>query len=413
MKQDLTLDEVVDLLHHKRSSSFLSRVSKIANNSLFSNAFESLEVEGLESLLKNMTDGKKLIIIQDHQSEYDWIISQIILSQAGIDTAIYAGDNLFVGPLDPFLRACGGFMAIREDKDFYGEGWIKNAFGKISHQKPYTVKKSELPKLMKAQFRKVLLEDNDNLLFYPGTDINPHNPNDRKIGRSYSGRFGEIPDSLLRYFKSIFSSEELQDIVFVKSMVSYERVPEDMTFRSSKIDTSVSKKLKYIYDMYYSFFKFPRNNKLKDMKPRVVLSFDEPVPSLEYTSRGSANRFRTEMGLLQHIYPSHVIFSAIDNQYKIRKNELETRVDEVIEQFEHAGLHTEALYDSAGIRLSVNDMLMRVEKLFNSQRIPIIATHEYKTIEHDDDEVFIHQPHLARYYSNRMNFVLKEKLYDV
>jgi hypothetical protein len=51
-------------------------------------------------------------------------------------------------------------------------------------------------------------------------------------------------------------------------------------------------------------------------------------------------------------------------------------------------------------------MLSRVEKLFNFSESPIIPLKTYRTLEHDQNEVFIHNPHLASYYSNKLKYIL-------
>ena len=51
-------------------------------------------------------------------------------------------------------------------------------------------------------------------------------------------------------------------------------------------------------------------------------------------------------------------------------------------------------------------MLNRVARLFNYAESPVIPLKAYRTLEHDKNEVFIHNPHLAAYYSNKLRYIL-------
>jgi hypothetical protein len=51
-------------------------------------------------------------------------------------------------------------------------------------------------------------------------------------------------------------------------------------------------------------------------------------------------------------------------------------------------------------------MLKRVEELFNFAERPVVPLKSYLTLEHDKNEVFIHNPHLAAYYGNKLNYIL-------
>src|SRR5512136_1055796 len=89
------------LLHHHWNRRTLSTVSYFCERFLLPSCFSEVEYSGLEKVLAKTRAGKRLIFIPDHQSEYDWLLLQNKLFRSGVRTAIQAGDNLFVGPLDP------------------------------------------------------------------------------------------------------------------------------------------------------------------------------------------------------------------------------------------------------------------------------------------------------------------------
>ena len=69
---------------------------------------------------------------------------------------------------------------------------------------------------------------------------------------------------------------------------------------------------------------------------------------------------------------------------------------------DEAGLDTTPLYRN-GRRKSLDELLERTAELFNYPHIPIIATRSYQTLEYDEREIFIHHPHLASYYGNKLS----------
>ena len=42
-------------------------------------------------------------------------------------SAIQAGDNLFIGPLDPLLRHHGAFKVFRDQARIYSDHWLANS----------------------------------------------------------------------------------------------------------------------------------------------------------------------------------------------------------------------------------------------------------------------------------------------
>ena len=62
-----------------------------------------------------------------------------------------------------------------------------------------------------------------------------------------------------------------------------------------------------------------------------------------------------------------------------------------------------------GQQRTLEEMLMRTTRVFNFPKIPIIATHSYMTLEYDENEIFVHHPHIASYYANKLDHILHRK----
>ena len=89
------------------------------------------------------------------------------------------------------------------------------------------------------------------------------------------------------------------------------------------------------------------------------------------------------------------------------RDELEDRLAANLERIEAHGLDTAPLYGADRRRLPTEDLLARTVKVYNFPDVPIIPSKSYMTLEYDDREVFIHHPHLASYYGNKLNHILK------
>ena len=89
------------------------------------------------------------------------------------------------------------------------------------------------------------------------------------------------------------------------------------------------------------------------------------------------------------------------------REELEDRVTANLERIEACGLDTSPLYTAERRRLSLEEMLARTVKIYNFPDVPIIPSTSYMTLEYDDREIFVHHPHLASYYGNKLKHVLQ------
>ncbi len=402
-------EKVLKLLHHRRNSRKVRRVARFCRRRLFSGCFPRLEVEGIEGVLDLVRNGRRVVFIPNHQSEYDWVILQTVLVENDVKAAIQAGDNLFIGPLDPFLRHCGAFMTIRNERAFYSSRWYSGWLLKLLGRKPVIVTREMYGKLYLRQLQKVLGEDGLHLIVFPGYDTDPYS-GEVKLGRSYSGSLNPLsPIVFAGIARAVQGIPECSDAVYVPVNVSYERVPEDILFREYKARTRRSKIAKYVYDHYYTFLKAPLSRAVRRRQTRVVLMFGKAIPVKNgLRAREMAHRMHHELGRLMRVYESQVLFHSIENRFRLSKSDLEQRVLEVIRKVEDEGLDTSPLYDSEGHIRSIDEMLGRLARIFNIPRIPIIPSKSYMTIEYDDHEVFVHHPHLASYYANKLEHLFQD-----
>ena len=115
---------------------------------------------------------------------------------------------------------------------------------------------------------------------------------------------------------------------------------------------------------------------------------------------------RFEIGRLVRVYESSLVFHSVNNKFIIPKRELKDNIRRNLEKLHRLGIDCSPLYDSAGRLIPLERMLRRIESIFNFPKSPISPFKAYLTIEHDKNEVFIINPHLAGYYGNKLRYVL-------
>ena len=406
MKQDLSSDEILQLLHHWRSDRYVINTANTVEVILFGNCFTGVEIEGLDEVHERARSGQKLIFIPNHQSEYDWMLLQTYLAQRYIRTAIQAGENLYIGPVDTFLRKCGAFMMIRDRRAFYGRRWLRNWVLKQLGTRPYVINKDQYNKLYLDQIKRVLGEGL-HLMIFPGYETD-RTTGEIKYGRSYSGEFSELSAYVFLVLRAAIRQMHVEDALYVPVNISYERIPEDIVFRQYQARTRKSKIAKYVYDHYYAFVKMPFARRIRDQRSRVLIRFGEGIQvNRPLRARDMAALVRDEMGKLMRVYESTLVFASLGDRYKMTRVELEERVAANLERIEAYGLDTSPLYTADRQRLSLEEMLARTAAIYNFPDVPIIPSKSYMTLEYDDQEIFVHHPHLASYYGNKLKHILR------
>jgi len=396
------------LLHHNWNRRTLSAVSYICEHFLFKGCFSNVEVIGLERIKRKAEAGKRLIFIPDHQSEYDWLLLQSKLFLSDIRTVIQAGDNLFIGPLDPILRGCGAFMSVRERHSFYSSHWLYNLLAKYAGKRPIVVGRDDYSRLYVKQLKRIFGREHYDLLVFPGYETDPYS-GVVKYGRSYSGMFNPLSPYVFITVSKVLRQLGIRDAEYVPVSISYERVPEDVLFREFRAKTHRPAMAKYIYDHYYTFFKAPYSKELRQEKSRVCMKFGEGIPT-DFSGRGRdfAETVRHEIAKLTRVYETTLIFHSLHNRFMLSKRDLKLSVVHNIRRLQSLGIDCSPLQTAGGHFISLDAMLSRVENLFNFRERPVVPLKSYLTLERDKNELFIHNPHLAAYYGNKLNYILSK-----
>jgi 1-acyl-sn-glycerol-3-phosphate acyltransferase len=314
--------------------------------------FSSVKVEGLEDLkeFKKENPGSGFIYVSRHRSHVDYFETQLAVAKEHMPTRIQGGDNLFIGPFDPFLRETGAFMAVRGEKGFYSQKWLLNLvysalpknIGPYRKQYEAYINKKLAKEIYQHYLAHILAasESSNDLLVYP--EYMRQDNGSVKYGRSYSGKLLDFSPYMFILLRRIIPQLD-KKFFYVAVNPSYERVMEDEFIkRIPELKEKHSKDWVYLKEFAYvatrALFPFFRPGKM-------VLKFGKPY---EITKGGivkpnavsDVNRLKRDVGLLETPFPTQVIFHAMKNEPSVSLKSLEERVDEDIKKLDLLGVDT-------------------------------------------------------------------------
>lgn len=181
------------------------------------------------------------VYVGRHRSEFDYTLLLTTLFQVGKFALTQAGDNLFIGPLDPLLRAKGAFKVLRfkegEVKTYYAPSWLKDSLRKqwaqvrglrrLQRRKPVTITREGYRELY-PRYIAHLVRGGYDLQIFPEYEWSASGK--KRVGRSKTGLLNPFAPAV---FEALLAAQEEtgRPVYLVPVSVNYERVPEDTNIR--------------------------------------------------------------------------------------------------------------------------------------------------------------------------------------
>ncbi len=391
--------------HLKTMSNSILIASQFYSNRVFSSA----KIEGLENLkyFKSNHPDSSFVYVSRHRSHIDYLETQLKLGKEGIPTRIQAGDNLFIGPLDPLLRHCGAFMVVRDEHGFYSKNWFLNSVYSClpnnlgPYKKQYeTYVNRKLSKILYEHYLRNILNNNESskdLLVYP--EYVRESDGSLKYGRSYSGALLDFSPYVFDLIQKTASNID-RAFFFVPVNVSYSQIIEDSFI--SQIPTlkkTNSKSLLYVKEFIYiatrAFSPF--------FKPgKFVLKFGEPSEikkgySTILSSSRSAKKLKDKVGLLETVFAPQIIFYSMDKKTKIPFPKLEDKVMANISKLDNSGVDTSNLKRFDRTK-SFDDLLEEVLRLFDAPKRRFVYVKDNHLCVLNSDVVNQYANHIAHLF---------------
>lgn len=326
-----------------RAFSFISR-----------KVFASTEVIGLQPLIEQRREEKRQgektinIYVARHLSEFDWQEIQRLFGGANMMSAVQAGDNLFIGPLDPLLRHLGAFKVFRDETRIYSAHWLANILLplvyrlwnykrlrpllsrlKLKKREPLVIDQGLMRDIYVAYMKHLIDREGRDILVFP--EYSKEADKKVKYGRSYSGKLLEFTPLIFKLLRDINKKTD-RKIQIVPVNVSYERVVEDQTFRTLQQMKAnrVTRPLTYLADYFFNYTHWIYQKK----RGRVTIKFGEPIPlrkRMDFKIRLHEDA-RKKVGALQTVFPTQVVGYAFDDARELSESELLKRVEKTLHE---------------------------------------------------------------------------------
>ena len=321
--------------------------------------FSSVEVIGLKELQRlrqaEFAQGTKTlnIYIARHLSEFDWQEIQRVLASVNMMAGIQAGDNLFIGPLDPLLRHLGAFKVFRGEATIYSEHWLANYLFKtldivwrdplfkklfraigIKPRQPFTIDATLAKDIYIAYMKHLIDVEGRDIVIFP--EYLKLGNKKIKYGRSYSGKLLDFTPLIFKLLRDI-NKNSSRMIQFVPVNVSYERVVEDQSFKTLEKmkSNNLTKRFVYLADYFFNYTHWIYQRQ----KGRVVIKFGDPVPlrkGMDFKIR-LHDDIRKKVGLLQTVFPTQIVAYAFHDKAALTVEELKKRVEKTVSVLKKTG----------------------------------------------------------------------------
>jgi len=343
--------------HHLKNKSY--RLEYNITTFISRRLFASVEVSGLDALTKQRraeeAQGSKTIniYISRHLSEFDWQEIQRLLAGVDMMSTIQAGDNLFIGPLDPLLRHHGAFKVFRNQARIFSDHWLANSIYKFMDpfwkapllkrllllsgfklREPLVIDANLAKDIYTAYMKHLIEAEGKDILIFP--EYLKTADKNVKYGRSYSGKLLEFTPLIFKLLRDI-NKKTQRRLQIVPVNVSYERVVEDQSFKTlEKMKANkITKRFVYLADYFFNYTHWL----YQPEKGRVFVKFGEPVPmkkTMDFKLR-LHDDIRKKVGQLQTIFPTQIVGYAFDDKKELRNSELIKRVEKTVHELKKTG----------------------------------------------------------------------------
>jgi hypothetical protein len=314
--------------------------------------FAAVDVDGLEPLVDQRRTERAAgirsvnIYIARHLSEFDWQEIQRVLGGVDMLAAVQAGDNLFVGPLDPLLRHLGAFKVFREEARIFASHWCAQGFWSawealrgrrlfdrlcsllgVKRRRPLIIDSVLARDIYVAYMHHLICTEGRDILIFP--EYSKDASKKVKYGRSYSGRLLEFTPLIFKLLRDINKKTD-RIIRIVPVNVSYERVVEDQLFRALEQMKAcrTRKRFAYLADYFFNYTHWIYQR----AKGRVAIKFGEPVVLAKKTDFKLRlhDDMRKKVGALQTVFPTQVLGYAFGEARELSRAGLVERVDKTL-----------------------------------------------------------------------------------
>ena len=348
--------------------------------------FSEQRVRGIEGVRELSRNPKNVFVyVPRHRSLVDFIalhpITYFLVRQ---NTMILSGDNLFLPHMDfdEILRKFGGITYMRGKKDKEGNIVPMTLKPKGLERRKITAEEFNLA--YSAYIREAMIHGTHSSFPETTQDLEERIRYDMIAFLEYYERFnqfgapeiasGRTKDGstnkistlpILPIYKGLKDSDV--NVFVVPVNISFSKYIDSFFIKESRGLFKAFKNLKYLYELFYVFSTYPHYSEkhpeaklsatysfgeplnLKKFNPKQVISKNETPDSLSYAVRENIENQET-------IYPTVLLFNAMQDNDSISVEDLDTKVKRSIDQYEQKGIDVSQVTDNYGNPFSGSDI---------------------------------------------------------
>jgi hypothetical protein len=307
-------------------------------------------------------------IVPRHRTLYDYGIGMPVHSRLiNREVMILAGSNLFVAAYDTWLRHYGAFMFLREDTVLKRKGYPK-VFLSIERYL-----QEVFPAYLNYQMFEGVGENKlkRDMIVYPEQEKNPITKK-RNGGRTKTGKLRELSHIIFENFRKL-TRESSTKLYISPVCVSFSKYP-DATFIVHPVKHGgIVNDLRYVHEQNFTGSWYTKHAlKHPEAKLEAIVRYGEPElfcgddfktfhDIVKYTKQ-----LKRKIGLLESIFPTTLLFRALEEDKELPFTELENRARKLYDHYLELGINMEKVSVSPGNMMPIEEMADRAILTLNS-----------------------------------------------
>jgi hypothetical protein len=367
--------------------------------------FNSIAMTGFTAAREIAKDPNSVAVIcPRHRSLDDFILGQPShFFHVNEDLMIAGGDNLYVLNFDKFLKNFGGFMFLRPHK----KGKI---FNKFSREPVMLSQREYLVHVLEEYLKQEMITGpvNHDLIVFPEFKMKEYVIGGKKInvpvsGRTKDGRVQQVSNLFPKKLASASKDSGIK-VYFIGANYSLSKYPDALFLEGDSLASKLRQPFKYLFELNYVFNRYPHfAEKNDDAKVNATVTYAEPI-LLEGRGKGIDEKIREDMIRSEAVYPTTLVYRAMDGEDEISFTDLDFRVSALVEQYQEKGIDVSNVTDKNGKPFSGEHLALQAHGDINSNPRLFLHTSKASTriMDLTKDSVVSNNPRIASWYGNNL-----------
>jgi hypothetical protein len=345
------------------------------------------------------------VIVPRHRSLFDYCLGMpahfILINRA---VMLVAGSNLFVARYDSILRYFGGMMFLREDAIIKRRGRT----GVYLSIKRYI--DEVLPAYLKREMFDGIgdLKLKHDMIVYPGQEKDSLTRK-RKGGRSKSGKLRDLSPIFFILFRNL-TAENGTKLFITPANISFSKYPDAIFLAHPTKWKGIFQNLRYLHEQNFTMGWYPKyTRRHTEARLDAVVNYGKPEQfcSGDFKTMRDiidySHRLKEKIGLLESIFPTTLLYRAMDNDSELSLPELENRAKKLFDRYCSLGVYLEKVSGREGEMAGIREIVDRAMSNLNCNpryRMFHLETSEF--LRAKSGRLFSLDPRLHQWYANNI-----------